>query len=301
MSSRRRRAEGPKAPRDSKAAARNATREVRHEYLESLCASAAAAPDPAWTAVACRWLGAQVWMVVASQAIGKPRSNGRTVAPSGRFPSSRVRPTGSSTLTTPASANAAFILEFTSEWRACLPTPLWQVRAWSPSSWSGAPQLHLPGVATGSPNRSPMATCSAAFDSRVSSRELGSARKREADSEVAQARSRATSACPGVQAGSGAAAAEAHKDSKYSCLTSRVAFRVAAFESLGAFGPSARRLLDDIATKIKSRTGDTRARTRLYRRIAAAIQTGNYGCITEAHSRPSSPWHLPRRLIIFRI
>ena len=53
-----------------------------------------------------------------------------------------------------------------------------------------------------------------------------------------------------VQAGSGAAAAEAHNDSKYSCLTSRVAFRAAAFESLGAFGPSARRLLDDIATKI---------------------------------------------------
>ena len=127
----------------------------------------------------------------------KPRSNGRTVAPSGRFPSSRVRPTGSSTLTTPASARAALILEFTSEWRACLPMPLWQVRAWSPSSSSRAPQSHLPGVATGRPSCSPTATCSAASDSRMPSRELGRARIKEADSEVAHARNRAISACPG--------------------------------------------------------------------------------------------------------
>ena len=92
-----------------------------------------------------------------------------------------------------------------------------------------------------------------------------------------------------VQAGSGAAAVEAHMVCKYSCLASRVAFREAEFESLNAFGPLVRRLLDDIAQKIKSRTSDTRARTRLYRRIAAAIQTGNYGCITKADSRPSSP------------
>ena len=97
-----------------------------------------------------------------------------------------------------------------------------------------------------------------------------------------------------VQAGAGAAAAETRKDSKYSALTSRIVFRAAAFESLGSFGPSARRLLDDIASKIKSRTGDTKAWSRLYRRIAAAIQIGNYGCIAEAHSKPFAPERLPR-------
>ena len=52
--------------------------------------------------------------------------------------------------------------------------------------------------------------------------------------------------------------------------------RSAAFESLGSFDPSARRLFEEIAAKIKLRTFDSGARIRLYRRISAAIQTGKY-------------------------
>ena len=74
----------------------------------------------------------------------------------------------------------------------------------------------------------------------------------------------------------------------------RVVFRAAALESLGTFGPSARLLIDDIAARITSRTGDSGARIRLYRRIAAAIQTGNYACIAEAHSRIPAPLFSPR-------
>ena len=78
-----------------------------------------------------------------------------------------------------------------------------------------------------------------------------------------------------VEAGSGAAAAEARKDSKYAALNGRAQFRAVAIETLDAFGPSARRLFDEIADRIKSRTGDACARSHLYARIAAVVQTGN--------------------------
>ena len=63
-----------------------------------------------------------------------------------------------------------------------------------------------------------------------------------------------------AEAGSGAAAAEAHKESKYAALNGRAQFRAVGIETLGAFGPSARRLFDEIADRIKSRTGDAGAR-----------------------------------------
>ena len=88
-----------------------------------------------------------------------------------------------------------------------------------------------------------------------------------------------------AEAGSGAAAAEAHKESKCAALNGRARFRAVGIETLGAFGPLDRRLFDEIADRIKSRTGDAGARSRLYARIAAVVQTGNFACITEAHSR----------------
>lgn len=44
------------------------------KYLSSFAESAAEAPAPDRTEVACKWLGAHVCMTVASQAIDKPRS-----------------------------------------------------------------------------------------------------------------------------------------------------------------------------------------------------------------------------------
>ena len=62
-------------------------------------------------------------------------------------------------------------------------------------------------------------------------------------------------------------------------------------ETLGAFGPSAKGLLDDLAVKIRARTGGGDARSTLYRRVAAAIQMGNAACILDAHSNMSN--HTP--------
>ena len=56
-------------------------------------------------------------------------------------------------------------------------------------------------------------------------------------------------------------------------------------ETLGAFGPSAQALLDEIAARILTRTGFSSARSLLYRKIAAAIQIGNVACIFEVHTR----------------
>ena len=81
-----------------------------------------------------------------------------------------------------------------------------------------------------------------------------------------------------------ASRAEANKDKKYSSLTDRVDFRAVGLETLGAFGPSAQTLFDDIASRIRTRTGHSGARSLLYRKIAAAIQIGNAACILEAHS-----------------
>ena len=91
-----------------------------------------------------------------------------------------------------------------------------------------------------------------------------------------------------VRAGAAAAAAETRKESKYAGLQGRVAFSAVAFETLGPIGPSAIKLLDGIAERIRLRTGDTGARDRLYRRLAAAVQLGNAACIIEAHSRNAS-------------
>ena len=97
-----------------------------------------------------------------------------------------------------------------------------------------------------------------------------------------------------VEAGSGAAAAEARKESKYAALNGRAQFRAVAIETLGAFGQSARRLFYQIADRIKSRTGDAAARSRLYARNTAVVQTGNFACITEAYSRSPSARSSPR-------
>ena len=97
-----------------------------------------------------------------------------------------------------------------------------------------------------------------------------------------------------VLAGAGAAAAKVRKEAKYSSLADRVQFRDVEIETIGAFGPSAHRLVDEIAGRIESRTGVAGARVILYRHIAAAVQTGNYACIMEAHSRTPSTNSLPR-------
>ena len=94
--------------------------------------------------------------------------------------------------------------------------------------------------------------------------------------------------------GAAAAAAEIKKERKYEPIKERAIFRAIGIETIGAFGPSSRKLFDEVAAMIKARTGDTRSRSRLYCRIAAAVQCGNAACIAESHSNSSSP-RLPTR------
>ena len=79
--------------------------------------------------------------------------------------------------------------------------------------------------------------------------------------------------------------AETKQLSKYESLSDRVDFRAVGLETLGAFGAGARALLDDIASRIDAHSGAINSRSRLYRRIAAAVQVGNGACVLEAHSR----------------
>ena len=86
--------------------------------------------------------------------------------------------------------------------------------------------------------------------------------------------------------GAAASAAENRKKAKYSALGDRISFEPFALETLGPFGPSARRLLSIIAARISSRTGERGVLARLNRQFAAAVQAGNASCVLEAHGRP---------------
>ena len=85
-------------------------------------------------------------------------------------------------------------------------------------------------------------------------------------------------------AGAADAAAESTKDLKYASIKDRAVFYPIAIETLGAFGPSARDILHEIADRIKRNFGDTNARSPLLSHIAAAVQIGNAACILESHS-----------------
>ena len=87
------------------------------------------------------------------------------------------------------------------------------------------------------------------------------------------------------EAGSVAAAAEAKKETKYAPIKGLATCRAVGIETLGVFGPSARGLFDKVAELIQPRTGDSKSRSRLYRRLAAAVQCGNAACIVESHAR----------------
>ena len=85
-------------------------------------------------------------------------------------------------------------------------------------------------------------------------------------------------------AGAAAAAAELKKDLKYAPIKNQAVFYPIAIETLGALGPSARDILHEIADRIQRISGDTDSRSRVLRRIEAAVQIGNAACILEAHS-----------------
>ena len=93
---------------------------ARSQYLEDLLAAALSAAAPGRHAVSCRWDSAYVSGTVISHAKGLPLAHGRSVTPSGRLPSCRIRLTGSLT----AGICALFIdrhrMSFMRLWRCCL-------------------------------------------------------------------------------------------------------------------------------------------------------------------------------------
>ena len=92
---------------------------------------------------------------------------------------------------------------------------------------------------------------------------------------------------PGAPAGG----PESLKTRKYADLGDRFDFRPVGVETLGAFGPQALELIESLVARIRAQTGEFGARSRIYRRLGAAVQAGNARRIVEAHSRSTS-WRL---------
>ena len=79
----------------------------------------------------------------------------------------------------------------------------------------------------------------------------------------------------GRTAGSAATAGEAVKETKYSSLMQTFAFMPIATETLGTYGPQARRFIQELGNHLKISTGDALALCHLRQRISVAVQRGN--------------------------
>ena len=69
--------------------------------------------------------------------------------------------------------------------------------------------------------------------------------------------------------------AEERKVEKYRCLPASHLFCPVAIETLGAVGPQSLALIKDIARRIASETGESRAGEYLLQRLSVAVQRGN--------------------------
>ena len=87
-----------------------------------------------------------------------------------------------------------------------------------------------------------------------------------------------------VTARAAATAGELRKSKKYADMSEQYDFRPVGMETLGAFGPQALELVDSLSARIFNQSGDIGTRSRILRRLAAAIQAGNARRIVEAHS-----------------
>jgi hypothetical protein len=80
-------------------------------------------------------------------------------------------------------------------------------------------------------------------------------------------------------AGGAALAAEKRKIAKYTNLARDFHFVPIAVETLGSFGPAALSFLKDLGRRISFQTGDARATTFLFQRIACAIVRHNAAAV----------------------
>ncbi|KAG7312232.1 hypothetical protein JYU34_001704 [Plutella xylostella] len=78
-----------------------------------------------------------------------------------------------------------------------------------------------------------------------------------------------------TEAGAAAGRAETMKGRKYASLGEGYMFVPFGVETLGPWGPEARRLVKEIGSRLKEVTRDPRAGSYLAQRISIAIQRGN--------------------------
>ena len=107
--------------------------------------AALSAAAPAEREVSGRCDGAKVSGTVTTHARGLPFAHGISVAPSGRFPSSRVRPRGSLTVGICAFLTTLQIRSFSYEWRICLGVLFLHESPWSPLAATLLPQMQVCG------------------------------------------------------------------------------------------------------------------------------------------------------------
>ena len=91
----------------------------------------------------------------------------------------------------------------------------------------------------------------------------------------------ALSHLPGTSENAGAAAssAERRKTEKYRTLTPNYIFSPLGFETLGSWGPEARRFVTIVGAKIRDQSGEPRATDFLKQRISVEVQRGNAASI----------------------
>src|SRR5208282_310003 len=139
-------------------------------------ASLATTPEPrtAWF----KWLAASVSGQVKSQTRQRPWAQGRTVRPSGRFPSSRHSEVGSSIAGIFADVRARLMRSLTALWRTWRPADFRQSRPFVPELSTRWPQMHVWGAQMAAPRRSETAIRSDVSSSLVPTDEHGTACKK---------------------------------------------------------------------------------------------------------------------------
>ena len=122
-------------------------------YFFALSDSLCAAIDAPWSRARSRSEGANRWEHVKSHTRERPRDQGMRVTPSGRFPSVRESPVGSSWDGTSAEFKARRIMSLPRVWRAKRPHWNLQHRAWFPWASDSAPHTHVCERKTLAPSR----------------------------------------------------------------------------------------------------------------------------------------------------
>jgi len=125
------------------------------EYFAVLRVAASSAADPASRAAAATYESDNGQMTVTSQVSGFPASQGTRERPSGRFPSDRLRPSGSFVHGMPVETIARATKSFSSWCLAGLPGAFLQTKPCSPCASTRAPQWHLCGTQRVKPSRRP--------------------------------------------------------------------------------------------------------------------------------------------------